>query len=112
MPGPVVSSTVNIGGPYFDDLHVGDTLTAPAVTLTEGHVALHQAILGDRMPVYLSAELSRQVFGGSRPVPPGLVVDLAIGQSSVFTRRVRANLFYRGLQLRRLPVVGETMHGV
>lgn len=100
---------VRVAGPYFEDLRVGETLTAPAVTLTDGHAAVHQAILGDRMAAYLSAELSREVFGGDRALPPGLVVDLAIGQSSVFTRRVRANLFYRGLQLRRLPAVGDTL---
>lgn len=104
-----IDRVVTIGGPYFEELNVGDTLTAPAVTLTEGHVAVHQAILGDRMPVFLSSYLSDQVFGGSRPTPPGLVVDMAIGQSTVFTRRVRANLFYRGLQLRRLPAVGDTL---
>jgi acyl dehydratase len=43
------------------------------------------------------------------PAPPGLVVNVAIGQSSVFTRRVRANLFYRGLQLHRLPALDETL---
>lgn len=105
----MIERAVKIGGPYFEELHVGDTLTAPAVTLTEGHVAVHQAIVGDRMPVFLSSHLSDQVFGGSRPAPPGLAVDLAIGQSTLFTRRVRANLFYRGLQLRRLPNVGDTL---
>jgi acyl dehydratase len=98
-----------IAGPYFEDLSVGDTLTAPAVTLTDGHVAMHQAILGDRLVAFLDQRLARRVFAGLAPVPPGLVIDLAIGQSSVFTRRVRANLFYRGLQLHRLPAVGDTL---
>jgi acyl dehydratase len=56
----------------------------------------------------LDHRLARAVFGAV-PAPPGLVVNVAIGQSSVFTRRVRANLFYRGLQLHRLPELGETL---
>ncbi len=35
--------------------------------------------------------------------------DVAIGQSTLFTRRVRANLFYRGLALHRLVVIGDTL---
>jgi hypothetical protein len=34
------------GGPFFDDLEVGDLIdTAPALTLTAGHAAAHQAIV-------------------------------------------------------------------
>jgi acyl dehydratase len=37
-------------GPYFDELHVGQIFdTAPAMTLTAGVGAAHQAILGDRL---------------------------------------------------------------
>jgi acyl dehydratase len=99
----------DIGGPHFEDLSIGDTLGAPALTLTSGHAALHQAVLGDRMAATLDHGLARAVFGGVVPAPPGLVVDVSIGHSSVFTRRVRANLFYRGLQLHRLPAVGDTL---
>jgi acyl dehydratase len=100
---------VPVAGPYFEELAIGDALTAPAMTLTDGHRAVHQAILGDRFAVYLDSRLAARVFRGRSPVTPGLVIDTAIGQSSVFTRRVRANLFYRGLQLHRLPEVGDTL---
>ncbi len=102
-------TAIEIGGPHFEDLSIGDTLGAPALTLTSGHAALHQAVLGDRMAATLDHDLARAVFGGVVPVPPGLVVDVSIGHSSVFTRRVRANLFYRGLQLHRLPAIGDTL---
>ncbi|MBV9817006.1 MAG: acyl dehydratase [Solirubrobacterales bacterium] len=101
--------TRHVEGPYFEDLSIGDALRAPALTVTSGHAAAHQAILGDRIAVQLDARLGRAVFAGAVPAPPGLVVDLAIGQSSVFTRRVTANLFYRGLQLRALPALGDTL---
>ncbi len=100
-----------ISGPYFDDLTVGDVVDdAPALTLTDGHAALHQAILGDRMRLSLDAPLARRVLGRDAvPAHPALVCDVAIGQSTLFTRRVRANLFYRGLALHRLVVLGDTL---
>jgi acyl dehydratase len=100
-----------ITGPYFDDLTVGDVVDdAPALTLTDGHAALHQAILGDRMRLSLDASLARRVLGRDAvPAHPALVCDVAIGQSTLFTRRVRANLFYRGLALHRLVVLGDTL---
>jgi acyl dehydratase len=99
------------GGPFFDDLRVGDVIAdAPALTLTEGHAALHQAIVGDRLRVALDATLARAVTGADAPlVHPALVCDVSIGQSTLVTRRVIGNLFYRGLVLRRAPVIGDTL---
>jgi acyl dehydratase len=101
-----------VGGPFFEDLEVGEVIdTAPAVTLTEGHAALHQAIVGDRLRLALDAPLARAVLGGDAAlVHPALVCDVAIGQSTLITQRVIANLFYRGLILRRSPVIGDTLH--
>lgn len=98
-------------GPHFDELRVGQVFdTAPAMTLTAGAAALHQAILGDRLRLPLDAELSRVVTGATMPLAhPGLVCDVAIGQSTLVTRRVKANLFYRGLAFFRYPVIGDTL---
>jgi acyl dehydratase len=98
-------------GPWFDDLAVGDVIDdAPALTLTPGHAALHQAILGDRLRLGLDATLAERVLGaGALLAHPALVCDVAIGQSTLFTQRVRANLFYRGLALHRLVLVGDTL---
>lgn len=98
-------------GPYFDELRVGQVFgTAPAMTLTSGAAALHQAILGDRLRLPLDAELSRAVTGSATALAhPGLVCDVAIGQSTLVTRRVKANLFYRGLAFHRYPVIGDTV---
>ncbi|OOK69937.1 hypothetical protein BZL29_6006 [Mycobacterium kansasii] len=41
---------------------------------------------------------------------PGLVCDVAIGQSTLVTQRVKANLFYRGLTFHRFPVIGDTVY--
>jgi acyl dehydratase len=99
------------GGPYFEDLERGARFeAAPALTLTEGHAALHQAIVGDRLRLALDATLSARVLGSERPLAhPALVCDVAIGQSTLATQRVIANLFYRGLVLRRAPLIGDTL---
>ncbi|WP_092804102.1 MaoC family dehydratase [Rhodococcus globerulus] len=101
-----------VGGPYFDELTHGQVFDeAPAVTLTSGLAATHQAILGDRMRLSLDAHLSTAVTGSAAPVAnPGLVTDIAIGQSTVVTHHVKANLFYRGLRFHRFPVLGDTLY--
>lgn len=97
-------------GPYFDELTVGQEFTgAPAVTLTEGLAAAHQAITGDRLALMLDHELCREVTGGGPLAPPALVWDVAIGQSTIVTQHVKANLFYRGLAFRRAPALGDTL---
>jgi acyl dehydratase len=107
-----VSPSTIVAGPYFDELAVGDTASdAPAITITDGHAALHQSIVGDRLRLCLDATLSEQVLGTDRRfVHPSLVCDISIGQSTVLTQRVIGNLFYRGLVLRRPVVVGDTLH--
>ena len=49
------------------------------------------------------------VTGGAPAPRPALVWDLAIGQSTVVTQHVRANLFYRGLTFHRAPRLGDTL---
>lgn len=100
--------------PYFEDLQVGTVFEdAPALTLTEGHAALHQAIAGDRLRLALDRTLGEAVLGagwaGHAFAHPALVWDVAIGQSTVATGRVIANLFYRGLLLRRPVRLGDTL---
>jgi acyl dehydratase len=93
---------------YVEDLRPGMRITgAPAVTLTDGLAAVHQAIVGNRLRLVLD----RTLLGSGPPLaPPGLVWDLAIGQSSLVTHHVVANLFYRGLVLHRAPRIGDTLH--
>ncbi len=104
-------TTIDVGGPYFDELEVGHVeRRAPAITLTEGSAALHQSILGGRLRLALDAHLAHRVLGADRPLAhPALVCDTAIGQSTLITQRVVANLFYRGLRLHRAPLIGDTL---
>lgn len=102
-------SATRVGGPFFDELEVGQVFdSAPGCTLTEGRAAQHQAIVGDRWRLALDDHLARQVAGA--PVAsPALVWNVAIGQSTLVTQRVRANLFYRRLALLRQPLIGDTL---
>ena len=103
---------VREGGPYFDDLSTGQVFDwAPAATLSSGLAAAHQAILGDRLRLALDAVLCTAVTGVPGPLAhPALVCDVAIGQSTLVTQRVKANLFYRGLTFHRFPVIGDTIY--
>jgi acyl dehydratase len=102
---------VQVGGPWFEDLRLGQVFEeAPGMTVTSGHAALHQALAGDRLYLALDAPLCRAVSGRDAPlVHPNLVCDVAIGQSTGPTQRVRGNLFYRGLVLARPVFVGDTL---
>jgi acyl dehydratase len=96
-------------GPFFDELTVGAQFdSAPGVTLTDGLAAAHQAIVGERLRFALDRPLACRVAGGPL-APPALVWNLAIGQSTVATHHVKANLFYRGLAFHRAPFLGDTM---
>src|SRR4051794_20500730 len=105
----IASDPMQVGGPYWEELSVGATYVEfPALTLNEGHAALHQSIVGDRLRLALAASLSQKV-AGRRLAHPMLVCDVSIGQSTLPTQRVIGNLFYRRLMLRRLPAIGDTL---
>lgn len=94
-----------IGAPYYDELQTGQVFHGPGVTVTSGHAALHQAIIGDRLRLALDRQLAEAVTG--RPgllAHPMLVCDIAIGQSTMPSGRVLGNLFYRGLGCHPLQV--------
>ncbi len=104
------SEASTVAGPYFEDLEIGPFPgSAPALTLTDGLAAMHRSIVGGRMRLALDAELSRRVIGGVL-APPGLVWDVAIGQSTLVTHRVIANLFYKQFVFARFPLIGDTLH--
>ena len=101
---------IDVAGPWFEDFHRGLEFDAPAVTLTEGFAGLHQALFGDRLRLPLDHHGSRAVSGEARPLAhPLLAINVAIGQSTWASQRVKANLFYRGLVLRRPVFIGDTL---
>ena len=104
-------SITDLDGPYFEDLHVGDRFdTSPPVTLTTGLAAAHQAIVGNRLAVTVDHRLSRAVAGPGGPlVSPALSWDISIGQSTLVTHAVVANLYYRNLAFHHAPRLGDTL---
>ncbi len=100
------------GGPHFDELSVGQVFDwAPSMTLSPGAAAVHQSIVGDRMRLPLDQTLTHAVTGApSALAHPALVCDVAIGQTTLATQRVKANLFYRGLRFHHFPVIGDTLY--
>jgi acyl dehydratase len=105
-----VEERVHVGGPHFEDFEIGQVFAGPPMTLTAGHAALHQAIVGDRMLLPLDAGLAQAVTGRAEPLAhPNLVCDVSIGQSTEPTFRVRGNLFYRGLVIQRSVHLGDTL---
>ena len=97
--------------PWFEDFKVGDDFSqVPSITITEGYVALHQAIFGDRLRLPLDNNLSSLVTDKDETlVNPSVVCNLAIGQSTVPSQRVMGNLFYRGLVLQQPVFIGDTL---
>jgi len=106
-----MAEQIEIGGPYFEDFELGDVFEdAPALTISSGHAALHQALFGDRLRLPLDADLCQRVTGTDRPLAnPSLVCNTAIGQTTYASQRVKGNLFYRGLILRSPVFVGDTL---
>ena len=106
-----VREPVIVDSPYFEDLSVGTVFDdAPAMTLTSGHAAFHAALFGDRLRLPLSGPLCEAVTGSRRALAhPNLVCNIAIGQTTAPSQRVRGNLFYRGLVLQRPVFIGDTL---
>lgn len=100
-----------LAGPYADDFEIGTPLPlAPAITIDVGLVSAYQAISGDGLRLTLSRPDSARVTGrDAMLVNPALALHVAIGQSTVATRLVIANLFYRNVVLLRQVFVGDTL---
>lgn len=105
---------MNVHLPFAEDLEIGVPLeAAPDITIDSGLAAQYLSITGDQLRLALSDPLSSRVTGReARLANPGLVITLSIGQSTVATRRVIANLMYHNLTLRRPVHVGETIRTI
>ena len=90
---------------------VGEELDlAPAITIGPGEAAVYQGICGDPLAISLSRPLAEAITGQPGAiVNPALLLQVAIGQSTVATRKVVANLFYRGVRQLRTVWIGDTL---
>ncbi len=98
-------------GPFFDDLTSGDIIAPlPALTITQADSAVYRAITGDQHLATANHGLYQQISGRSGAlVNPGLVMQIAIGQTTNATRKAIANLYYRSVEILRPVEVGETL---
>jgi acyl dehydratase len=110
----MTGSTVVVGGPWFEDLYVGQRFDDnPSITVTEGMTTFLQALCGDRMRLPLDRHLSEQVTG--RPgtlVHPTLAFHAAVGGTTYASQRVRGNLFYKNVDFLRPVFLGDSLSTV
>ena len=101
-------------GLFYDDMHVGLRFPSPPGVLVDAGIAsLYTAISGDGLAVTLDHELCRQVTGNdSLLVNPALVLHVSIGASTVATRNVIGNLFYRNVVLANQVHQGTTLRTI
>jgi acyl dehydratase len=106
-----MTTSSSVSAPWFEDFSPGLEFDAPAVTLTDGHAAIYQAITADRLRLPLDRHEAQRFTGDVRGlVHPMLTTNIAIGQSTWASQRVKANLFYRGLVLRGPVTIGDTLY--
>ena len=101
-------------GPYYDEMTPGMVFPSPpAVSVDSGVAASYQSIAGEALPLVLDQQLCNAVTGASsRLVSPGLLLHLSIGASTVATKNVIANLFYRNVRILRQVFIGETIETI
>ena len=103
--------TIENDGPYYEDMEPGMVFPSPpAVLVDSGMASTYQAIVGESLPLVLDSKISEAVTGSpNRILSPGLLLHLSIGASTVATKKVIANLFYRDVRILRSVSLGETL---
>lgn len=83
---------------------------SPSVTITPGHIILHQSLFGDRLRLPLDQELCKKVTGRDvLLVNPHLFFNIAAGLTTYASQNVKGNLFFRGLVFKKPAFVGDTI---
>ena len=103
--------TTDNDGPYYEDMEPGMVFPSPPALLVDsGMASTYQTIVGESLPLVLDSKISELVTGSpNRILSPGLLLHLSIGASTVATKKVVANLFYRDVRILRPVSLGETL---
>ncbi|HJM27711.1 MAG: hypothetical protein QF596_07580 [Acidimicrobiales bacterium] len=98
-------------GPFYEDMEPGMVFPSPPpIVVDSGMASTYQSIVGEALPLVLDSQISKAVTGMSnRMLSPGLLLHLSIGASTVATKKVIANLFYRDVRILRPVYHGETL---
>ena len=99
-------------GPYYEDMERGLVFPVPpAVVVDSGLASVYQSITGEALPLVLDPKICNEVTGTeNRIASPGLLLHLSIGASTVATKKVIANLFYRNVRILRPVFLGDVLH--
>ena len=85
----------------------------PPLTVTAGDNTWYRTLTGDQHLPSADANVWKAMSGSDTPLAnPGLVMQLAIGQTTNATRRAIANLYYRSVRVLRHVELGETLQTV
>ena len=100
---------------YFEDWSVGDSITTPARTITEGDVVQFAQLTGDWNPIHTDVEFAKTTPYGQRLAHGLLGLSFAIGlldRTGAFSGSVIANLGIEGWKYPKPLFIGDTIRVV
>ena len=105
------SLTRPIGGYFFEHYHVGQKFRhAIPRTITQGDVALYQALTGSRLPLNCSEPFAQSLGYPSMPVDDLLVFHIAFGKTVPdISYNAVANLGYADCRFLQPVFIGDTL---
>lgn len=101
---------------FFEDCRVGDSVTTPARTITEGDIVNFAAFSGDWMPLHTDAEFAKTTIYGERvahgmlvlAVGTGLLIQL--GEHGLLPRSLMALYGLDKVRFTAPVKIGDTIH--
>ncbi len=98
-------------GYFFEDYHVGQAFVhATPRTITQGDVALYQALTGSRNPLHCSEPFAQSMGYPSMPIDDLLVFHIAFGKTVPdISYNAVANLGYADCQFLKPVFIGDTI---
>lgn len=100
------------GEVFWEDLTVGEEVTGPGVTITDGHLVTWAGLTGDWVSLHLDAEYAAATPFGQRIAHGPLTLSLGLGlltQTGIFGN-VRAWLGVDAVRALHPVVIGDTIH--
>ena len=100
-----------VTGYFFEDYQVGQAYVhATPRTITQGDVALYQALTGSRNPIHCSEPFARSMGYPSMPVDDLLVFHIAFGKTVAdISYNAVANLGYADCRFLKPVFIGDTL---
>ena len=108
----MMKTTRPLAGYFFEHYHVGQKFHhATPRTITQGDVALYQALTGSRLPLHCSEPFAQSLGYPSMPVDDLLVFHIAFGKTVAdISYNAVANLGYADCRFLQPVFIGDTLH--